>query len=372
MARRWPKDTAFTPLSLHVEDPSCTACGRRMHVCDHRHHRIDTFAGPLHLICKLVRCLRESCPNHHRTFAPEREMTLTMPRWTIGWDVFCWLGHRRFARHWSVPQLRGELIDSYQIYLSEDAIEDYLQRYQCMLAARQQDPTVLRQEYRQTRQLVLSIDGLQPEKGHETLYVVRELSRQRVWFAQPLLSSAAAEVRPLIVQARAWAERLGRPVRLWMSDKQDAFVRTIAAEFPAVPHRYCANHFLRDLAKPVLDLDSQAKVQMRSKIRGLRGIEREVLVQRRAVSVSANGHRALRPGPQRESVAQAQDVVLDYCAAVRGILNDSQGGPLHPPGLRMTKALVEVRRSLDRNIRAKKGEMPNGCSSDWHDASPKG
>ena len=62
-----------------------------------------------------------------------------MPRWLIGWDVFCWLGHRRFARHWSVPQLRLELLDSSDIVLSEDAIEDYLQRYQCMLAASQQD-----------------------------------------------------------------------------------------------------------------------------------------------------------------------------------------------------------------------------------------
>jgi len=39
-------------------------------------------------------------------------------------------------------------------------------------------------------------------------------------------------------------------------------------------------------------------------------------------------------------------VVLDYCAAVRGILNDDQGGPLHPPGLRMAAALNEVHASL--------------------------
>ena len=31
---------------------------------------------------------------------------------------------------------------------------------------------------------------------------------------------------------------------LWLSDKQDAFVTGIAAEFPEVPHRYCDNHFL--------------------------------------------------------------------------------------------------------------------------------
>ena len=49
------------------------------------------------------------------------------------------------------------------------------------------------------------------------------------------------------------------------------------------------------------------------------------------------------------------DDVLDYCAAVRGILNDDQGGPLHPPGLRMAEALTEVRASLQRNLDAKKG-----------------
>jgi hypothetical protein len=91
-----------------------------------------------------------------------------MPRWLIGWDVFCWLGHRRFARHWSVPQLRAELWDRYTIGLSEDAIEEYLQRYQCRVAARQQDFVGLKKAYARTRQVVLSVDVLQPEKGHDT------------------------------------------------------------------------------------------------------------------------------------------------------------------------------------------------------------
>ena len=67
--------------------------------------------------------------------------------------------------------------------------------------------------------------------------MVRELMRKRVWFAEPLLSSATQEVRRLIVLARQWAERLDTPVWGWMSDKQDAFVTAIAAEFPKTPHR---------------------------------------------------------------------------------------------------------------------------------------
>jgi hypothetical protein len=370
MARRWPKDLVWTEVILEVESASCGECGRRMHVCDYRHHRIYTLEGPRYLVCKLVHCPDAACPNHHHTFGPERELTLTMPWWLIGWDVFCWLGHRRFARHWSVPQLRAELLDRYGIPLSEDAIEDYLQRYQCMVAARQQDPVQLKKEYQKTRHVMLSIDGLQPEKGHETLYVVRELGQQRVWFAEALLSSATSEIRPLIVKARAWAERLERPVRLWMSDKQDAFVTTIAEEFPGKPHRYCGNHFLRDLAKPMLELDSRAKVQMRSKIRGLRAIEREVLTWRAAERAEQDQEQERLPAVL-VSATNGWEVVLDYWAAVRGILNDSQGGPLRPPGLRMSQALAEVEQSLQRNVRLKKGGQQKPCWNAWRVASTK-
>src|SRR5208337_5566381 len=169
----------------------------------------------------------------------------------------------------------------------DDAIAKYIQRYQVMLAARQQDPEALRRQYESVAEIVLSIDGLQPEKGHETLYTVRELTQKRVWFAEALISATADEVRRLIKKANEWADSLGKPVALWLSDRQDAFRTGIAAEFPDVPHRYCDNHFLRDVAKPVLEADSHAKVQMRRKVRGLRKIERAVL-ERQSVRASEN------------------------------------------------------------------------------------
>ena len=113
-----------------------------------------------------------------------------------------------------------------------------------MVAARQQDPKLLAEAYRDVEEVVLSIDGLQPEKGHETLYVVRELTGKRVWFAESLISSSEAEVRRLIVRARQWAERLGKRVGAWVSDKQDAFVKGIAAEFPGVAHQQHPQPFL--------------------------------------------------------------------------------------------------------------------------------
>jgi hypothetical protein len=256
----------------------------------------------------------------------------------------------------AVSLIQSELLDDYGIKLSEDAIEQYIRRYQVMLAARQQDAESLRLQYESVAEIILSIDGLQPEKGHETLYVVREL----------------------IKKAKEWAQSLSTPVGLWMSDKQDAFVKGIAAEFPGVPHRYCDNHFLRDVAKPVLEADSHAKVQMRKKVRGLRQIEQAAL-QRQKVETKgeitpdapeATGMATAAVAKQSPAVVDpAGSVVLAYCAAVRGILNDDQGGPLHPPGVRMAEALTEVHESLQRNLEAKKGGLRRSNSAAWPDAS---
>jgi hypothetical protein len=384
MRHRWPEDTQCTRVVLEVEDKVCAVCGGGLHICDHRRHRIFTLQGPVEVVCKLAHCSDRQCAAHAKTRSPYAETTLTLPWWLIGWDVFCWMGHRRFARHWSVSQLRGELADTYQIPLSADAVEDALRRYQTMLAARQRAPQVVAAAYRHVEAFVLSIDGLQPEKGHETLYVVRELNAKRIWFAEALLSSSADEVRRLLIQARAWATQLGLPVHLWLSDKQDAFVTGIAAEFPGVPHRYCVNHFLRDLAKPMLEADSHAKVKRRRTVRGLRTIEREVLQQRRLLAAEAPAvapgamppageppavvpaapppgthspaHQLAKAVPTATaSPADASEVVLDDCSAVRGLLNDDQGGPFQPPGLRMAEALGEVRASLQRNLDANRG-----------------
>jgi hypothetical protein len=374
----WPEDTDFALWELDVVDRECPTCGRMMHVCDHRYRRFHTLQGPVELLCRLDHCPDPDCPGHVRTKSPELEITLALPKWAIGWDVFCWIGHRRCSRHWPIPQIQGELGDDYGIRLSAGSIARYIHRYQVMLAARQEDPETLRRQYRSVGEIILSIDGLQPEKGHETLYVVRELTQKRVWFAEPLLSATADEVRRLIAQARQWAESLGKPVALWLSDKQDAFVTGIAVEFPDVPHRYCDNHFLRDLAKPVTDADSHAKVQMRKKVRGLRAIEQSLLARRDAATREdlepddREGTVMATAGPAEMPPAvvdPAGSVVLDSCAAVRGILNDDQGGPLHPPGLRMAEALSEVQESIQRNLDEKKGDSQRSNSAAWPGAS---
>src|SRR4030095_14984044 len=104
-----------------------------------------------------------------------------------------------------------------------------------MLAARQQAPARLTEAYRDIASLVLTIDGLHPAKGPETVKGVRALKSKRGGFGEPLLARGEPEGRRLIVLARQWAERVAKPVRGWMSAKQDAFVNAGAEEGSGAP-----------------------------------------------------------------------------------------------------------------------------------------
>jgi len=112
-------------------------------------------------------------------------------------------------------------------------------------------------------------------------------------------------------------------------------------------------------------------------VRGLRTIEQAVLRRQAAEAQDERTPEAAEAGVMATAAAglppavvdAADAVVLDYCAAVRGILNDDQGGPLEPPGLRMAAALDEVRASIERNLNEKKGGSRRSNSAAWPDAS---
>jgi hypothetical protein len=316
------------------------------------------------LVGKLNHGPDPTCPGPARTRSPELEVAIALPNWAIGWDLLCGIGHRRCARHWAISRIPAELFDGSGIRPSADSLARYIRPYQILLAARPEDPATRLRQSESVAAIILSIDGLQAEKGPETLSVVREWTPKRVGFAAALIAATAAEVRRLIARAQAWAEALGQPVALGRSDRQDAFGTAIAAEFPDVPHRYGPTHFRRDVAQPVLEADSHAKVPMRPKGRGLRAIEPAVLkrpgaeASRDAAGGEARAPIAVPAGPAYPPPPEADParaVVLDSCAAVRGILNDDPGGPLHPPGLRMAAALGAVRESIPRDWDEKRG-----------------
>ena len=116
------------------------------------------------------------------------------------------------------------------------------------------------------------------------------------------------------------------------------------------------------------------------RVRGLRGIERSVRSRQACAAITglhigtdrdqATSEGAGPAAARGSRTDPAGDVVLDYCTAVRGILNKDQGGPLRSARITEWQALSdEVRESIQRNWDAKKGDAPNSNSAAWPTAS---
>ncbi len=171
--------------------------------------------------------------------------------------------------------------------------------------------------------VILALDGLQPDVGHEVLWVVRDCLSGEVLLARSLLSARAVDLAPLL---REVAGVVGVPVLGVISDGQTSIRRAVAAALPGVPHQLCQFHFLREAAHPVFEADRHAKVELKAEVRGIRRIERAM-----------EG----RDDP-------AADVTRGYCAAVRSAITDDGRPPLAASGLKLKDRLQAVADSLER------------------------
>jgi hypothetical protein len=191
------------------------------------------------------------------------------------------------------------------------------------LATSVTDSTRLRPLLAQQGRVILALDGLQPDVGHEVLWVIRDCLSGEVLLARSLLSSTAADLAPLL---REVAEAVGVPVVGVVSDGQTSIRRAVERALPEVPHQLCHFHFLREAALPVFEADRHAKKELKTQVRGVRPIERMV-----------------------EGVDAPQAaVVRGYCAAVRSAITDDGHAPLDAAGLRLKGRLEKVAASVER------------------------
>jgi hypothetical protein len=171
--------------------------------------------------------------------------------------------------------------------------------------------------------VILAIDGLQPDVGHEVLWVLRDCLSGAVLLARSLLSSTQDDLARLITEVQ---EALEVPITGVVSDGQDSIRKAVAKALDGVPHQLCHFHYLREAAKPIFEADRHAKKELKKRVRGVRPIERKV-------------------GGRDDPEAAA---VRGYCAAVRSALTDDGRPPLAASGLVLKGRLEAVAESLDR------------------------
>jgi hypothetical protein len=332
MPRRNPRPQPDRSLELATHRRDCPACGRPLWAANTPQRTVTTLQGLVRLHLQVRSCRNPDCPRHKVCLRPEQEGRFALPQHEFGLDVIALVGTLRHAEHRSVPEIHAALVHR-GVPICVRSVGNLLDRYDELLTLALTDTARLRRVTAAAGQVVLAIDGLQPDVGHEVLWVLRDCLSGEVLLAKSLLSSTQNDLAGLLRQVQ---QALSVPIVGVVSDGQDSIRKAVKKALDGVPHQLCHFHYLREAAKPVYEADRHAKVQLKKKVRGIRPIERKVEGR------DDDDARAIR----------------GYCAAVRSALTDDGRPPLAASGLKLVDRLTQVAESLDR-VAVKRGSRRN-------------
>jgi hypothetical protein len=187
MARNQRRPEAASELRLEPLHDLCGACGERSWVAYHGTRTVTTLEGSVRLRLVVRRCVNRECELYQESRRLEQEGAFALPQGEFGLDVIALVGALRHAEHRSVPEIHRELLGR-GVGVSERTVTNLLDRYEELMALRLSDRNRLREALERQGRAILALDGLQPDVGHEVLWVVRECLSGEVLLARSLLS----------------------------------------------------------------------------------------------------------------------------------------------------------------------------------------
>lgn len=322
MARTTKRQPGTIERTLEPARAVCAGCEQPRWIAYHRRRRLVTLAGVVDLRLKIRRCQNPACALYQRAIRPEGEGALALPHGEVGLDVLALIGALRYAEHRSVPEIHRALAQR-GVVVAERTVTNLLQRYEELVTLHLRDDARLQDTLRQQGRVVLAVDGLQPDVGHEVVWVLRDGLSGAVLLARSLLSSTQEDLAALLREVEA---ALPVPMCGVVSDGQPSIRRAVQAALPGVPQQRCQFHYLREAARPVYEADRHAKKELKKQVRGIRPIERDL-----------EGRTDLEA-----------ETVRGYCLAVRSALTDDGRPPLCASGLKLQQRLAAIQDSMAR------------------------
>jgi hypothetical protein len=166
---------------------------------------------------------------------------MALPQHEFGLDAIATVGPLRHAQHRSLPEIHAGLARR-GVPICLRSVGNLLDRYDGLLALSTSDLARLRRITAEAGRVILAIDGLQPDVGHEVLWALRDVLSGEVLLARSLLPSTRDDLAKLIGEVKA---ALPVPVAGVVSDGQESIRQAVRKALDGVPHRLCHFHTVR-------------------------------------------------------------------------------------------------------------------------------
>src|SRR6266487_4650975 len=332
----------YRPEQLH-----CPVCQRRLRRAVTLTERtVITLDEVIKVVHAGYRCPDAHCGGHQRTYRSVRADALALPWFTYGLDIVLLVGRLRLSEHQTVDEIHQELLKRLAplgVKIARREILYLFEAYCTLLRASSsaKDDVEWLAQVEKNGGIIVSVDGIQPEKGNETVYLVRDALTGRVLAAENVTSSETAVMKALLAPVAA----LGVKVLGTISDAQESELLALQELWPEVPHQVCQFHALRDASKKAFEADKQVKTAMRKR---LQPKVRDVRKQIKKFLATASP-------PEATQLA----VLDDYATGIVTALNTDGLQPFQYATVEATAMLDEIEASLAEL--AKKGGPRVGC-----------
>src|SRR5437016_4068599 len=324
--RRWYRPVEHECLECHRTLREAVAVSRRT---------VITLEGVIKLNHAGYRCPDPQCVGHQRTYRSVEADALALPHFTYGLDIVLLVGRLRLREHQTVDEVHQEVLRRLEplgVRMARREILYLFEAYATLMRASSEakDDQEWLEQVKKNGGIIVSVDGIQPDKGNETIYLVRDALTGRVLVAEQVTSSETAVMKALLGPVVA----LDVPVLGTITDAQESELQAVEQLWPDVPHQVCQFHALREASRPGFNVDRKIKTAMRKqlqpKVRELRKQLKGQIPQALPVE------------------AEQLSVVDDYALGVLTALNFDGTLPFVYPAVAAGEALDEVEASLER------------------------
>ncbi len=339
-ARTYPQVSRrfYRPEVFHC--PDCQKRLRRAVTLSER--TVITLQEVIKLVHAGYRCPDAQCVGHQRTYRSARADALALPYFTYGVDVVLLVGRLRLSEHQTVDEIHRELLARLAplgVKIARREILYLFDAYCTLLRAASvaKDDEDWLAQVDKNGGVIVAIDGIQPDKGNETIYLVRDALTGRVLVAENVTSSETAVMKALL----APVVELGVKVVGTISDAQESELLALQELCPLVPHQVCQFHVLRDASKTAFEADKAVKTAIRKRLQPkVRDVRKQI-------------KNALPTASAQE--AEQLRVLDEYATGILTALNTDGVQPLTFATVQASTMLEEIEASLQHLL--KKGAL---------------
>ncbi len=325
---------------LRTEVTHCLICQSKLRRCVTIADRmIITLEQVIRLVHCGYRCPKEDCKGKSVLYRSMEADALALSGFTFGLDIVLEVGHLRLSEHKTVDEIHQYLLKRLlplEETISRREILFLFEAYTALLRAGTDvaHDEAWKEQARTNKGILLSIDGIQPDAGNETIYLLRDAFTGRILNAENTTTSTKERLKQILSPIVA----LNLPVIGVISDAQLTELQAVAELWPDIPHQICQFHVIRDAGRLIYQADTRVRNDMRARMKQKTHEYRQNLQKRLK---EADGQ-----DKKDEQENEQLHILEEYAATVGNALQIDSQAPFQYGGLATQEALIHIQESL--------------------------